>query len=249
MFKIIFFKKFPRKNLQKVLFKMFSSDDEVLNLNKMLKDPSHGGYNKKRKKENDDLKIQEDQEDDNTEEEKLQNKLKEQKLIKKNLKKISQSEMTRIGEDDADKYSFPSFSAANIDSILNDVFSKGSNREFYNKLDEVYNRVENEEVRMIEKFEKTNNLDSLKIDEKDFSDEEPDESEVSRRRPDAKVTNSKKKGTDDEQTFEHEIKEDEEELQQNPSGGNRAYESYIEQWFQVSTHLDKFRFYFYLVSL
>ena len=53
---------------------------------------------------------------------------------------------------------------------------------------------------------------------------------------------------DDEQTFEQEIKEDEEELQQDLSEGNRAYESYIEQWFQVSTRLDKFHFYFYLSS-
>jgi hypothetical protein len=52
---------------------------------------------------------------------------------------------------------------------------------------------------------------------------------------------------DDEQTFEQEIEEDEEELQQDLSEEKRAYESIIEQWFQVSTRLDKF--YFYLVSL
>jgi hypothetical protein len=54
---------------------------------------------------------------------------------------------------------------------------------------------------------------------------------------------------DDEQTSEQEIEEDEEELQQYLSEGNHAYESYIEQWFQVSTRLDKFHFYFYLSSL
>jgi hypothetical protein len=43
-----------------------------------------------------------------------------------------------------------------------------------------------------------------------------------------------------------EIEEDEEELQQDLSEEKRAYESIIEQWFQVSTQLDKFHF--YLVS-
>jgi hypothetical protein len=55
--------------------------------------------------------------------------------------------------------------------------------------------------------------------------------------------------SDDEQTFEHEMEEREEELQQDLSEGNHVYEIYIEQWFQVSTRLDKFHFYFYLVSL
>jgi hypothetical protein len=62
------------------------------------------------------------------------------------------------------------------------------------------------------------------------------------------LTSEDSYASDDEQTFEQEIEEDEEELQQDLSEGNRAYESYIEQWFQVSTCLDKFRFYFYLVS-
>lgn len=35
----------------------------------------------------------------------------------------------------------------------------------------------------------------------------------------------------DEKTFEQEIEEDEEELQQDLSKGNRVYESYIKQWF------------------
>jgi hypothetical protein len=52
---------------------------------------------------------------------------------------------------------------------------------------------------------------------------------------------------DDEQSFEQEIEEDEEELQQDLSKEKCAYESIIEQWFQVSTRLDKFHF--YLVSL
>jgi hypothetical protein len=52
---------------------------------------------------------------------------------------------------------------------------------------------------------------------------------------------------DDEQSFEQEIEEDEEELQQDLSEEKCAYESIIEQWFQVSTRLDKFHF--YLVSL
>jgi predicted methyltransferase len=51
---------------------------------------------------------------------------------------------------------------------------------------------------------------------------------------------------DDEQTFEQEIEEDEEELQQDLSEEKCAYESIIEQWFQVSTRLDKF---YFLVSL
>jgi hypothetical protein len=52
---------------------------------------------------------------------------------------------------------------------------------------------------------------------------------------------------DEKQAFEQEIEEDEEELQQDLSKEKRAYESIIEQWFQVSTRLDKFHF--YLVSL
>jgi len=55
--------------------------------------------------------------------------------------------------------------------------------------------------------------------------------------------------SDDKQTFEHEMEEREEELQQDLSEGNHVYEIYIEQWFQVSTRLDKFHFHFYLVSL
>jgi hypothetical protein len=54
--------------------------------------------------------------------------------------------------------------------------------------------------------------------------------------------------TNEESTSE-ELEEDNEELQHDLSEGNRAYEIYIEQWFQVSTRLDKFHFYFYLVSL
>jgi hypothetical protein len=51
---------------------------------------------------------------------------------------------------------------------------------------------------------------------------------------------------DGEQSFEQDIEEDEEELQQYLSEEKRAYESIIEQWFQVSTRLDKF---YFLVSL
>ena len=54
--------------------------------------------------------------------------------------------------------------------------------------------------------------------------------------------------SDDEQSFEQENKEEEEELQHDLSKRNRAYQSLIEQWFQVSTRLDSF-FYFYLVDL
>jgi hypothetical protein len=52
-----------------------------------------------------------------------------------------------------------------------------------------------------------------------------------------------------EKSTSEELDEDNEELQHDLSEGNHAYESYIEQWFQVSTRLDKFHFYFYLVSL
>jgi hypothetical protein len=52
---------------------------------------------------------------------------------------------------------------------------------------------------------------------------------------------------DDKKSFEHEIEEDEEELQQDLSEEKRAYESIIEQWFQVSSRL--YKFHFYLVSL
>jgi hypothetical protein len=53
--------------------------------------------------------------------------------------------------------------------------------------------------------------------------------------------------TNEESTSE-ELEEDNEELQHDLSEGNHAYESYIEQWFQVSTRLAPF-FYFYLEIL
>jgi hypothetical protein len=65
-------------------------------------------------------------------------------------------------------------------------------------------------------------------------------------RTDEDLTSEDSYAFDDEQSFEQEIEEDEEELQQDPSEEKRAYESIIEQWFQVSTRLDKFHF--YLVS-
>ena len=43
---------------------------------------------------------------------------------------------------------------------------------------------------------------------------------------------------------EHEIEEDNEELQHDLSEVNCAYESLIEQWFQACTRLDAFSFYF-----
>jgi hypothetical protein len=54
--------------------------------------------------------------------------------------------------------------------------------------------------------------------------------------------------SNDEQSFEQEIEEDEEELQHDLSEENRAYEILIEQWFQITTQLDQC-FCFYLVSL
>ena len=45
--------------------------------------------------------------------------------------------------------------------------------------------------------------------------------------------------SDREQPLEHEIEEDEEELQHDLKEGNHAYESLIEQWFQVSIRLDQ----------
>jgi hypothetical protein len=44
--------------------------------------------------------------------------------------------------------------------------------------------------------------------------------------------------SDDEKSFKQKIEEDEEELQHDLSEENRAYESLIEQWFQVTTQLD-----------
>jgi hypothetical protein len=51
-----------------------------------------------------------------------------------------------------------------------------------------------------------------------------------------------------EQLGEKEIEEDNEELQHDLSEEQHAYESLIEQWFQVSTRLDKFHFCFYSVK-
>jgi len=54
--------------------------------------------------------------------------------------------------------------------------------------------------------------------------------------------------SNDEQLFEQENEEDEEKLQHDLNqSGNHAYESLIErwfQWFQTSTRLDRFCFYF-----
>ena len=61
--------------------------------------------------------------------------------------------------------------------------------------------------------------------------------------------------SDGEKSFEQEIEEEEQqieeeqqELQHDLSERNCAYQSFIEQWFQVSTRLDSF-FIFYLVDL
>jgi hypothetical protein len=51
-----------------------------------------------------------------------------------------------------------------------------------------------------------------------------------------------------EKSTSEELEEDNEELQQDLSEEKRAYESIIEQWFQVSTRLAPF-FYFYLEIL
>jgi hypothetical protein len=53
--------------------------------------------------------------------------------------------------------------------------------------------------------------------------------------------------SDREQLLEQEIEEDKEELQHDLKEGNHAYESLIEQWFQVSIRLDQ-SFCFYLVN-
>jgi hypothetical protein len=47
----------------------------------------------------------------------------------------------------------------------------------------------------------------------------------------------------EEQLCEQEIQEDNEELQHDLKEGNCAYESFIEKWFEVCTHLDKFQFF------
>ena len=54
--------------------------------------------------------------------------------------------------------------------------------------------------------------------------------------------------TNEKSTFE-ELEEDNEELQKDLSEEKHTYESIIEQWFQVSTHLDKFHFYLVSFSL
>ena len=51
-----------------------------------------------------------------------------------------------------------------------------------------------------------------------------------------------------EKSTSEELEEDNEELQHDLSEGNHTYESYIEKWFQVSTRLAPF-FYFYLEIL
>ena len=54
--------------------------------------------------------------------------------------------------------------------------------------------------------------------------------------------------SDDEQSCEQEIEEDNGELRHDLSE-NYAYESIIERWFQADTRLDPFSFSFYFVSL
>ena len=53
---------------------------------------------------------------------------------------------------------------------------------------------------------------------------------------------------EDEQSCKQEIEEDHEELQHDLRSGNHAYESPIERWFQASTRLENFSFYFFLVN-
>ena len=61
-------------------------------------------------------------------------------------------------------------------------------------------------------------------------------------------TSKESYASEDKQLIKQEIEEDEEELQHDLREGNRAYESLIEQRFQVGTRLDQ-SFYFYLGSL
>jgi hypothetical protein len=55
--------------------------------------------------------------------------------------------------------------------------------------------------------------------------------------------------SDDEQSCEQEIEEDNEELRHDLRSENYAYENIIEQWFQAGTRLDPFSFSFYFVNL
>jgi hypothetical protein len=55
--------------------------------------------------------------------------------------------------------------------------------------------------------------------------------------------------SDDEQSCEQEIEEDNEELRHDLRSENYAYESIIERWFQAGTRLDPFSFYFCFVKL
>jgi hypothetical protein len=49
----------------------------------------------------------------------------------------------------------------------------------------------------------------------------------------------------EESTYE-ELEEETEELQHDLSKGNHAYKIHIEQWFQATTMLDSFNFYFFV---
>jgi hypothetical protein len=53
--------------------------------------------------------------------------------------------------------------------------------------------------------------------------------------------------TNEELTSE-ELEEDNEEMQHDLSEGNCTYERFIDKWFQVSTHLDKFHFFSLLLQ-
>jgi hypothetical protein len=55
--------------------------------------------------------------------------------------------------------------------------------------------------------------------------------------------------SDDEQSCEQEIEEDNKELRHDLRSENYAYESIIERWFQAGTRLDPFSFSFYFVNL
>ena len=55
--------------------------------------------------------------------------------------------------------------------------------------------------------------------------------------------------SDDEQSCEQEIEEDNEELWHDLRSENYVYESIIERWFQEGTMLDQFSFSFYFVKL
>lgn len=89
-------------------------------------------------------------------------------VIKKNLKKLSNAERVTIGkDDDISRYNIMIHPQEETDSILDAVFKKGTNEQFFKKLDKIYKAVENEDFKKVNYL---SNIGDIEYENKDLSD-------------------------------------------------------------------------------